>query len=71
MKRKLLFVQVVILAGGTVFAWFSWIREYLAYCQPCGNGTSPFVSPCFYGAIGFTITLILTFFIVYLESKGK
>ena len=71
MKKKLLFIQVIILAGGTIFAWFNWIKEYLAYCQPCGKGTNPFVSPCFYGAIGYAVLLILTFFILYLEYKEK
>ena len=71
MKKKLMIVQTLVLVGGTIFAWTSWIREYLAYCKPCGSGTNPFYSSCFYGAIGFTVVMILGFIILSLEYKEK
>lgn len=71
MKKKLMIIQIIVLLGGTIFAWYNWVREYLAICQSCGSTQNPFLSPCFGGAITFSIALILASLIYCLEQKSK
>jgi hypothetical protein len=71
MKKKLMVIELIVVTGGTIFAWANVIKEFLDYCEPCGHGTNPVTTPCFYGAIGFTVVLILSAIILYLEYKEK
>ncbi len=71
MKKKLMILELVVIIGGTIFAWTNVIKEFLNYCKPCGTGTNPFTAPCFYGAIGFTVVLVLSAIILRLEYKEK
>ncbi len=62
--KKIILTQFLVLLAGTLFAWFNFINEYIywaknSFCSVgCGIG-NPFFSPCFGGAIFFTIALIL------------
>jgi hypothetical protein len=66
----LLLVQLIVLAAGTIFAWGNFIREFVAWrrkttcADGCAPGVNPFLTPCFYGAIFFTIALVLHYFIM-------
>lgn len=60
-------IQFGVLLGGTLFAWYNFAREFLAWRKgkKCPPGTcpveavNPFLSPCFGGAVFFTIAFIL------------
>ena len=68
--KKIILIQFFVLLAGTIFAWFNFIKEWLAYSQSasctigCTAGTSPFLTPCFGGAVFFTIALILSLILV-------
>jgi len=68
--KKIILTQFFVLLAGTIFAWFNFIKEWLAYSQSasctigCTAGTSPFLTPCFGGAVFFTIALILSLILV-------
>jgi hypothetical protein len=63
--KKILLVQFLVLLAGTLFAWFNFIKEYVSWINNsactigCAVGANPFLTPCFGGAIFFTIALIL------------
>jgi hypothetical protein len=65
---KILYIQFLILLGGTIFAWYQWILEYLDRCKVCG--TNVIFSKCLIGALFFTLALILNIIIIY-KSKVK
>ncbi len=59
-------LQFFVLLGGTLFAWYNFISEFIAWRkgEKCKTGCptnvkNPFLSPCFGGAVFFTIALIL------------
>ncbi len=67
--KKLITTQFFILLIGTVFAWsnfaselFSWLngRACTTGCSAAGQAVNPFLTPCFYGAIFFTLAFILS-----------
>ncbi|NMC51713.1 hypothetical protein GYA54_03230 [Candidatus Kuenenbacteria bacterium] len=69
--KKLLTAQFVVLLIGTLFAWFNFGRELISWwssgtCEiGCpGNITNPFLTPCFGGAIFFTIAFVLSIIIL-------
>ncbi|HRY63601.1 MAG TPA: hypothetical protein P5267_03315 [Patescibacteria group bacterium] len=69
--KKFLTAQFVVLLCGTVFAWFNFGRELYAWVdnRTCtlgcpGNATNPFLTPCFGGAIFFTIAFVLSIIIL-------
>jgi hypothetical protein len=72
--RKIIITQFIVLLVGTLFAWTNWLFELSAWlrdnaCQVgcAGAATNPFLTPCFGGAIFFTIAFVLS--IVALRSK--
>lgn len=74
--KKVIIIQFVVLLLGTLFAWFNFIQEFLNWLakKACTTGCSiglanPFLSPCFYGAVFFTIAFILS--IVILKKAEK
>jgi len=65
--KNLLIAEFVILLSGTIFAWYNFFQEFTSWTnqQACTVGCSaglenPFLSPCFFGAIVFTISLVLS-----------
>lgn len=67
--EKIIMYQFVVLLVGTLFAWINFIIEFVAWrrhkacttgCTPGGKVVNPFLTPCFYGAIFFTIAFKLS-----------
>jgi hypothetical protein len=70
MKNPIL-IQFYVLLVGTIFAWGNFGYEVYNYLnqQVCAFGCSvslknPVFTPCFYGAIFFTISFILSILIL-------
>jgi hypothetical protein len=63
--KKIILTQFFVLLAGTLFAWFNFAREYISWINSstctigCAAGANPFLTPCFGGAVFFTIALIL------------
>jgi len=65
--KKLIIAQFFILLAGTLFAWSNFAVEFLNWLdkRACTTGcavglVNPFLTPCFYGAIVFTLAFILS-----------
>ncbi|MFA6466537.1 MAG: hypothetical protein WCV71_01600 [Patescibacteria group bacterium] len=74
--QKLVKTQFYVLLLGTLFAWgnFGWeLKTWLAGqnnefgCTP--GITNPFLTPCFYGAIFFTLAFVLSCLILKKQNK--
>lgn len=63
--KKIILIQFFVLLAGTLFAWFNFSKEYISWINSsactigCTAGANPFLTPCFGGAIFFTIALVL------------
>lgn len=75
--KKVVQTQFVILLIGTLFAWSNFSIELIdwlngrACTTGCAvNAINPFVTPCFYGAIFFTVAFILSIIILKRTKKG-
>ena len=75
--KKLIISQFLILLIGTIFAWVNFSVELISWIKKiecptgCSAGTviiNPFLTPCFYGALFFTISFVLSSIMVY-KSK--
>lgn len=69
--KKLVISQFVLLLGGLIFAWTNFAIELIDWLnkRTCTTGCSvglnnPFLSSCFYGAIGFLAAFILSVLIL-------
>jgi len=58
--------QFIVLLCGTLFAWgnfgyelYNWMKHKKC-TTGCTVGVNPFLTPCFYGAIFFTIAFVLS-----------
>jgi hypothetical protein len=65
--KKLIFAQFIVLLVGTLFAWTNFTIELIDWLEKraCTTGcvanlTNPFLTPCFGGAIFFTVAFILS-----------
>ena len=65
--KNIILAQFIILLCGTIFAWSNFALELIAWLQKraCTTGcavgiVNPFLTPCFYGAIFFTIAFVLS-----------
>lgn len=64
--KKIILTQFFVLLAGTLFAWYNFATEWIAYSEKtsctigCSAGTNPFLTPCFGGAIFFTIAFFLS-----------
>jgi len=74
--KKLIIAQFIILLGGTLFAWTNFTIELINWLnkKACTTGcavglVNPFLTPCFYGAIFFTIAFILSALILRKSSS--
>ena len=66
-------ILVIVLAGGTAFAWYQFSLEFRGYCKACSGSKcssevkqNPFFSKCFVGALFFTFSFILASIALYL-----
>lgn len=69
--KRIIILQFIVLLVGTVFAWFNFISELLNWLakRVCTTGcavglVNPFFTPCFYGAIFFSMAFILSIIIL-------
>jgi hypothetical protein len=76
--KKIILAQFWVLLLGTVFAWFNFALELISWLQKkeCTTGcavglVNPFLTPCFYGAIFFAISFILSCIIVRWIRSGR
>jgi hypothetical protein len=72
--KKIILTQFFVLLAGMLFAWFNFSKEYISWINSsactigCASGVNPFLTPCFGGAIFFTIAFILHLVIL---NRGK
>ena len=69
--KNVILAQFIVLLGGTIFAWFNFATELINWLNTrtrtlgCAAGVAnPFLTPCFFGAIFFTIAFILSVIIL-------
>jgi glycerol uptake facilitator-like aquaporin len=74
--KKLIGSQLLVLFVGAAFAWFTFSRELDLWLdggkcvEGCGaNIPNPFLTPCFFGAVFFTVALILSVLIFVKNRK--
>jgi hypothetical protein len=66
MNKKLFLVLIILLAGGTIFAWYNVFAEYARFFGSGGSFldfserayANPLKTPCVYGAIMYLIALV-------------
>jgi hypothetical protein len=75
--KKLLKAQFIVLLIGFLFAWTNFTIELVSWLNKknctlgCAKaGTIPFLTPCFGGAIFFTIAFILSILILRKNRKA-
>ena len=78
--KKIILSQFFVLLIGTVFAWtnfsielFDWLnkRNCTVGCAVNLNLTNPFLTPCFYGALFFTVAFILSLVLLLKSRKSS
>lgn len=63
--KNLILTEFIILGVGTLFAWYNFGTELYSWLNAsvctlgCTPGVNPFLTPCFYGAIFFTLGFIV------------
>ena len=74
--KKVIVSQFWVLLIGTLFAWGNFGYELYVWMENNGSSvscipgiTNPFLTPCFYGAIFFTIAFVLS--VVSLKKINK
>jgi len=76
--RKLVWAEFWVLLLGTLFAWGNFARELYAWLQTgsCADVScsltapvNPFLTPCFFGALFFTVAFILSAVILKRENN--
>lgn len=74
--KKIIKIQFIVLLCGTLFAWGNFARELLSWLNRgvCTTGcvanlTNPFLTPCFGGAVFFTIAFVLSIILIRKEKK--
>jgi len=74
--KKLILSQFIILLLGTLFAWTNFGMELASWLEKkecttgCAAGSpNPFLTPCFFGAIFFTISFVLSALILKKSKK--
>ena len=76
--NKIIRVQFGVLLAGTLFAWVnfgievaSWLgKKSNPFSCTAGQLVNPFLTPCFYGAIFFTIAFALSVMLL-LQKKDE
>ena len=74
--KKIAWAEFIILLCGTVFAWsnfsfelFNWLNSKTCTFGCAAGIVNPFYTPCFYGAIFFTVAFVLSVFILRQAAK--
>jgi len=74
--KKILISQFIVLLVGTIFAWgnfgyelFNWLKIVSVKVGCMVGATNPFLTPCFYGALFFTLAFILS--VISLKKISK
>ena len=69
--KSVIIAQFIILLMGVLFAWGNFIYELYHWLNNkvcttgCAQGlANPFLTPCFYGALFFTISFVLSVILV-------
>jgi len=59
---------VIVLGGGTAYAWYQYMLVVLKKCDTCSISLkdNPFKSKCFVGAVFFTLAFILAIYSITL-----
>lgn len=64
--KKLVIAEFFILLAGTIFAWGNFAVELINWLNSknltgcAATSVNPFLTPCFFGAIFFTIAFIIS-----------
>lgn len=76
--KKLILTQFFVLLAGTIFAWFNFIVELINWLnnRACSTGcavgiVNPFLTPCFYGAVVFTVAFVISAVMLKKSKKIK
>jgi TRAP-type C4-dicarboxylate transport system permease small subunit len=76
--KKIIVVQFCVLLCGTLFAWGNFIWELVNWLNKkactlgCAEpGINPFLTPCFYGALFFTLAFVLSILILRGSRAAK
>jgi hypothetical protein len=75
--KKLQILQMLLLTGGSVFAWTTVIREFGYFKQYEGTifkfkdcvVTNPALTPCFWGGVAFLVAMFWSIYIYRLKKK--
>ncbi len=72
MSKRLAWIQAAVLLGGTLFAWYTTVKNFVRFYH--FEGTlfkihncvipNPVTEPCFYGALAFLVALLWMVYIV-------
>jgi hypothetical protein len=74
--KKLILSQFIILLLSVIFAWTNFTIELMDWLNKkacttgCAAGANPFLTPCFFGAIFFTISFVLSALILEKSKKN-
>lgn len=78
MFEKLIKAQFGVLLLGTVFAWGNFGNELVKWLSHDSNNfactagvTNPFMTPCFYGALFFTLAFALSALLLLTVIRNK
>ena len=75
--KKIIKIQFFVLLIGAIFTWSNFVIElfdWLNYRSLAGTAeaaVNPFFTTCFYGALFFTLALILNLLLLIISSKRK
>lgn len=59
-----LWVEFAVLLAGTAYAWYNWYLVLVNKCSTCSISVheNPFTSKCFWGALFFTLALLVNIY---------
>ena len=78
--KKIIKIQFFVLLVATIFGWsnftielFDWLNQKVCTtgCSISGEIKNPFLTPCFYGAIFFTLAFLLNLSMMVLYRRTK
>lgn len=78
MTKKFAALQTLILASGSIFAWYTVFGDFKRFLNAGGEilnfsgcrFPNPLVTPCFYGAIVFLIALVVSLAVILGGAKN-
>ncbi len=61
MTHAFLWFEFIVLLLGTIYAWYNWYKVLIGQCETCSMSVhdKPFTSKCFWGALFFTLALVI------------